>query len=180
MTTERTLVTAEEFFWLPDGKPAELVGGKVVRMPPAGGQHGAVAATLTLRVGNFVERRRTGKIFAAETGFIIRRNPDTVRAPDVAYIAQERLPVQLPPGFMDLVPDLVAEVVSPSDSASEVQAKVEDWLSVGVQLVWVVHPNARSVTVYQSREHVRVLKETDTLTGATVLPGFSCRVAELF
>jgi Uma2 family endonuclease len=99
----------------------------------------------------------------------------------VAFVAAGRLSADRPPkGFVELAPDLVAEVVSPSDSAREVEEKVQDWLSAGVRLVWVVHPSTRSVTVYRSLQDIRVLTESDTLNGADVLPGFTCPVRDLF
>ena len=122
-----------------------------------------------------------GVVFGAETGFWTERNPDTVRAPDAAFVSNERLPAEgLPRGYFQGAPDLAVEVVSPGDSAAEVRGKAEEWLQAGARLVWLVYPESRAVTVFRSREDVRTLASTDELTGEPVLPGFRCRVEELF
>lgn len=182
MATSETLVTAEELLRLSaEGKRYELVKGELCEMAPTGNLHGRVAMRLGSRVNNYVEAHDLGEAFAAETGFRIQRNPDTVRAPDVSFIAEGRVPTGgVSPGFGDVVPDLVAEVVSPSETATYTQAKVEDWLEAGVKLVWVVYPDTRSVVVYRSPDDVRILHESDTLSGEPALPGFECSVRELF
>ena len=121
-----------------------------------------------------------GRVFSAETGFTIAREPDTVRAPDIAFISQNRLPALLPDGYLELVPDLVVEVVSPNDTAREVREKVNDWLDAGVRLVWVVDYQKRIITEYYSRQQYRVLTEYDTLDGGDVVSGFSLPVCEVF
>jgi Uma2 family endonuclease len=114
-----------------------------------------------------------------DTGVFTERDPDTVLAPDVVYWKTERLP-ELPEGFVEVPPDLVVEVVSPGDSQSYVHRKVLHYLDHDVALVWVVDPKTRTVTVYRSRQDVRILGEAEEITGGDVLPGFSCRVAEFF
>jgi Uma2 family endonuclease len=121
-----------------------------------------------------------GGVFAAETGFRLRRNPDTVRAPDAAYVSASRLEQARVAGYPDLAPDLVVEVVSPDDLASEVQAKVDEWLRAGCQIVWVIYPMRRSATIYRQSGEARVLHEDDLLTAEPVLPGFACRLRDLF
>lgn len=182
MGVERTLVTADELLRLPDdGKRHELVRGELRTMPPAGEEHGIIAHELARLVGNHVRPLGLGHVFAAETGFRIGRDPDTVLAPDVAFVAASRFQARRPStGFSNLVPDLVAEVVSPFDTAREVEEKVHDWLGAGVRLVWVVQPSIRSVTVYRALSEVRVLAENEPLDGADVLPGFRCAVRDLF
>jgi Uma2 family endonuclease len=163
------------------GKRYELVKGELAETAPAGGRHGLIASRIGFRVRLHAEAGNLGEVFAAETGFRLARNPDTVRAPDVAFVSRERLPAgdQLV-GFPDLAPDLVAEVVSPGDSAGAVQAKLEDWLGSGSSLVWIVYPDTRSVAVYRSLDQVSILTSGDSLEGGAVLPGFSCPVSELF
>lgn len=182
MTSPKTLFTADDLWRLPsDGKRYELVRGELVEMPPAGARHGNVAINLGTLLNAYVRAGDLGKVFAAETAFVLQRHPDTVRAPDAAFVSKERLPSgDLPEGFLEVVPDLVVEVVSPSDTAVDVQRKVEDWLHAGVRLVWVIYPGTRSVAVYRSLADIRLLTEADTLEGDSVLPGFSCLVAELF
>ena len=180
--TTRTLVTADELLRMPDeGKRYELIEGELIEMAPAGLRHGEIAATVAVLIGYHVRQKDLGSVFVAEPGFFLQRNPDTVRAPDVAFIAKNRLsPEGAPAGFSDTIPDLVVEVVSPSDRAGQVQAKIEQWIAHGVKLVWLVYPECRSITVYRSLSEVHVLHEGDTLTGDPVLPGFSCPVAEIF
>lgn len=128
MSTNKTFYTAADLMRISsEGKRCELVKGGLVEMAPAGGRHGRIASRIDRRVGSFVEQNNPGEVFAAETGFRLARNPDTVRAPDVAFVSRDRLPAKdLMVGFPDLVPDLVVEVVSPSDSAGAVKAKLED------------------------------------------------------
>ncbi len=164
------------------GKRAELWRGEVREYMPAGPKHGKVAARLTVRIGAYLLNTREGELFAAETGFILRTPAgESVLAPDVAFIRKERLPEgEFPAGFCPIVPDLVVEVVSPSDSYADVREKVSEWLAGGVPLVWVVDPQRRVVEVWQAEGQVRTLSENDTLTGKPVLRGFQVQVAELF
>ena len=120
-------------------------------------------------------------VFAAETGFVLQRGPDTVRAPDVSFVSKERMTTdEIPAGFLEMAPDLAVEVVSPSETAPKVQSKVEDWLRAGTRLVWVVYPDKRSLTVYRSLNEVEVLSESGTLDGTPVYPEFSVPVRNLF
>src|SRR3990172_12645160 len=122
---------------LPD-KRTELVKGALVVREPAGYRHGEVAVKLTMAIAGFVHDRQLGAVLAAETGFKLFTNPDTVRAPDVAFVHRDRLPESSPAGYAPFAPDLVVEVLSPDDRPGEVLAKVADWLSAGCWLVWVV------------------------------------------
>jgi len=149
-------------------------------MSPAGSQHGWIIGKLTVLLGKIVLDKKLGGIMGAETGFIIRRDPDTVRAPDVAFIRADRMPEKLPQGYFDGPPDLAVEVLSPSDRASEVQGKIRDWLDAGCRAVWVVDPEPKSVTIYKSTHDITVLSTADTLTDAQILPGFSMAVSEIF
>jgi len=129
----------------------------------------------------YVSQHKLGQVLAAETGFKIHVDPDTVRAPDVAFVAKERIPpADVPRGYWELSPDLVVEVVSPNDSAADVQDKVEEWLNAGVHRVWVVYPDTQTIHVYRSLKEVNVLKAGDTLDGEGMLPGFSSAVEEIF
>ena len=152
MTETGTRMTAEELLRLPEnGKRYELVGGELREMVPAGARHGDVAMTLGILLGQHVRAERLGRVLAAETGFRISRDPDTVRAPDVSFVSRERVPPGGPPdGYWELAPDLAVEVVSPNDTAAEVQSKAQMWLESGVRLVWVVYPDTRSVVVHKS------------------------------
>ena len=150
-------------------------------MAPAGGRHGQVAHKVGLFIGNHVLERNPGRVFAAETGFLLRRNPDTVRAPDAACMAGERLGAEeTPAGFLEKAPDLVVEVVSPGDSAAAVRDKIRDWLEGGTRLVRVVYPETRSVVVHRQGGSPETFSGEDTSSGVPVLGGRSIRVRELF
>ena len=182
MSTTPTLVTADELSMLPDdGFRYELVRGEVRRMPPAGSEHGAVVMNLGSPLHSFVRSHDLGVVFGAETGFKIASDPDTVRAPDLAFVRRERIPEGgVPRGFWPGAPDLAVEVISPGDTYTEVEEKVHDWLNAGTRMVSVLDPRTRTVTIYTSPTTVVRLTESDTLTGGEVLPGFTCQVSGLF
>jgi Uma2 family endonuclease len=170
-----TPVTAEQLLQMPsDGYRYELIAGELHMMSPGGGWlHGRMAA--------HIQAHRLGKLFMAETGFILGRDPDTVRAPDIAFIHKDHLPAELPDdAFWPGAPDLAVEVVSSRDTYREVDEKAKAWLSAGAQVVWVVNPLLRTVSVYRSEGSIVTLAEKDELTGEDVLPGFRCRVVEIF
>lgn len=144
--TKPKLLTADDLYNLPDhGGRNELVQGEIVPMSPASTKHGMIVFRLAFEVGLYTKENRLGEVYAAETGFTIQQNPDTVRAPDVAFVAQSRIPEECVPetGFWAIVPDLVAEVVSLNDSLTEIQNKVIDYLAAGIRLVWVVDPQTK-------------------------------------
>ena len=186
LSTQRSLVSADDLPTLSsrlaaEGKRTELVRGDLVVMAPAGARHGHIANTIAYLLTEFTRARQGGIVFAAETGFLLRRDPDTVRAPDVAFVAAERLGGgEPPPGFLQMAPDLAVEVVSPSDSPAAVRAKVQDWLKAGTRLVWVVYPDSRSVTVHRPPRRPEELSETDMLSGSPALPEFAVAVRDLF
>lgn len=184
--TER-LLTAEEFFLLPDpdhGGKTELVCGRVVTQMPVSGKHAKRAGLIIRRLGNFIEAHELGEI-GPEAGFLIKRAPDSVRAPDVAFFANEvlgesGLPEQ---GFVPFAPTLAVEIVSPGDLDREVSAKVDDYLRAGVQRIWIVRPPLRNVTVYHADGTARVLDDGATLTSddaGFTTEGFELPIASLF
>ena len=182
MVETRTVLTAEELLRLPGGgKRHELVRGELREMVPAGARHGSVVMALAVPLGQHVRTERLGRVLAAETGFRISRNPDTVRAPDISFVARDRIPAGGPPeGYWDLAPDLAVEVVSPNDTAAEVQSKVQMWLEAGTRLAWVVYPGTRSIVVHKSLRESSTFVATDVLDGGEVVPGFEYPVAEVF
>ena len=173
------LMTAEELLHtsIPD-KRTDLVRGVLRVREPAGDRHGRVTMNLTIRLGTWVERAGAGQLFAAETGFMLFRAPDTIRAADIAFVRHERLPEAVP-GFLALAPDLVVEVLSPGDRAGQTLAKVGDWLEAGTRLVWVIDPERRRARMYRPDGSEVSIGEDEALSGNDVLPGFTCRLASV-
>jgi len=175
-------ITADELLAMPDdGHRYELVEGELRRMSPAGDEHGQVGMELAIPLGSHVKKNKLGKLYLAETGFLIRTNPDTVRAPDIAFVRMERIK-QTPgiKGYRVGAPDLAVEVVSPGDTVNEVEDKVAEWLEGGARMVWVVSPKLHTVTVYRSLTDIVTLTAKDKLDGGEVVPGFEINVAEIF
>lgn len=179
--TARAVVTADELDRIPgDGLRRELVDGEVRTMSPAGFRHGVVALRIGSRLEEFVRDHGLGLVVAAETGFRLSRDPDTVRAPDAAFVATTRLPDQdAQARFLDLAPDLAVEVVSPSDRAADVVDKTLAWLAAGTRTVWVVYPVQRIVVVYSHDGTVVQVGRGGEVDGGDVLPGLRLPVADL-
>src|SRR5687768_4154947 len=175
------LVTANDLLALEKlGKSTELVRGKLVVREPPSTYHGRVQASLNVLVGSYVRAHALGAVFGQDTGFKIASDPDTVRAPDLAFVDRTRV-AQIPRrGYAALAPDLVAEILSPDDRPGEVLTKVGDWLEAGVSLVWVIDPDRQTAQVYRGDGSVTTVSSDANLDGEAVLPGFSCRLAEIF
>ena len=181
MTIQAPLLTAADLLRLPDDSLRhELVRGELRTYALKGAEHGVITAEFGWLLGGHVRTRRMGKVFAAGTGFLITTDPDTVLAPDVSFIPQERLTTPLPPGYWPFAPDLVAEVISPEDSYLEVDEKVQAWLAAGTRMVLVVNPRRRTVTVHRSPTDVTVLTEADQIEGGDVVPDWVLPVRALF
>jgi Uma2 family endonuclease len=173
-------MTADELFELnlPD-KRTELVRGVLVVREPAGYRHGFLTAQLAKRLMDHVDARALGAVVVNDTGFWLERGPDTVRGPDVAFIARERAPDPDFVKYPELAPDLVVEILSPGDRPGEVLAKVSDWLNAGCRLVWVVDPQRRQARVYRADGSESLVPDAGVLEGEDVVPGFTCRLGEL-
>jgi Uma2 family endonuclease len=175
-------MTAKQLAGIPDdGKRYELVLGELHMMSPAGHEHGRVA----MRIGSILEQHvrmhQLGTVYAAETGFLLSREPDTVRAPDAAFVSRERLTQAVEvAGYLPLAPNLVAEVVSPHDTFTQVEEKAHAWLEAGTSMVLVVDPGTRTVRVYRTKDNIAVLYEGDQLDAGDVVPGWKLPVGELF
>lgn len=181
MSTAIQLMTADDLWNLPtDHMRHELVRGELRTMAPAGFDHGAIGISLATELAHFVKKQHLGTVVGPDTGFIIARDPDTVRAPDVAFVRRDRVPTPRPIKFWLGAPDLAVEVVSPGDTVFEVDEKVHEWLDAGTEEVIVVNPRQKTVKVFRKGQTAVVLGVSDTLESLSAVPGFCCAVADIF
>ncbi len=182
MTTKAKLLTADDLLRLSSqGFRGELIRGELHETMSTGINHGRTVIKASVQLGNFIMPRQLGTLVGSDTGIWLERDPDTVREPDIAYISAEKMPLDADiPGYSEVVPDLVVEVRSPNNSLREIREKALMWLDFGVHLLWVAHPETRTVDVYGIGSSVLTLTEDDTLDGGEVLPGFSCPVRDIF
>ncbi len=176
----QSLVTGEALAAMGDIGRSELVEGKIIMRSPTGWPHGKCERRFGHALGSFVDERHLGAVLVGEVGIYTRRDPDTVRGADVIFISNERLAQLKSTSFLDVAPELIVEIMSPDDRWSEVRQKIREYFAIGARLVWVADPSDKTVSVYRSPTEVRVLAESDRLTGEEVLPGFSVPVASLF
>ncbi len=184
---QTTFISAEAFQQLLnegayEDTSIELINGELVTMPLPGFLHGRLTYRISNAIAKHADAHDLGELLAAETGFILKRNPDgrdTVRGVDVSFLRAERLPDTTPEGFVNLYPDLAVEVISPSNTAEDIQEKVLQLLEAGTPLIWIVYPKTQTVIVHQAGGAV-TLTTADTLTGDPVLPGFRLPVAQIF
>ena len=159
----------------------ELLRGVLYETQPTGIRHGKTVVNLIVLLAGFVEPRQMGTFLASDVGFLLEREPDTVREPDVAFISARRLPLDRDvPGYFEGPPDLAVEIASPGNSPRQLFDKARMWISFGVPIVWTVDPKARTLGVHQPNQPLIRLSVEDTLDGGQVLPGFTCTVADLF
>jgi Uma2 family endonuclease len=182
MSREIRVVTADDLMRMPDdGYSYELVQGRLIKMPKPGALHGIIGTRLFSALIRLVEAHDLGAVFPQDTGFKLTSNPDTVRAPDLAFVTRERVAsVGFPEGFWPGAPDLAVEVRSPHDSLRELSKKADEYLSHGSRLVWVIDPRRQEVTVFRAAHEPVTLAHTDVLSGADVVPGFEMPVVRLF
>ena len=180
--SKHNVTTAEQLLAMrDDGHRYELVRGKLTMMSPAGNEHGRIAGRILRRLGDYVEVNDLGETYTAETGFLISTSPDTVRAPDAAYVSHDRLAsVEPTRGYLPLAPDLVVEVVSPNDSFSDVEAKARQWLEAGTRIVLVADPANSKLRVYRNQGEIRVLSEGDTFSAGEVCGEWQLTVNDAF
>ena len=182
MTIQTEIVTATELLHMPDdGWRYELVKGELKRMAPAGHEHGKIAVRLTWRLGQYVEENGLGAVYAAETGFLLASDPDTVRAPDAAFVKRHRVEeTGDAKGYWPGAPDLAVEVISPGDTYTEVEEKAVEWLDAGAHMVVVIDPQKKTATVYRALDDIAILTGGDVLDGGDIIPGWSVQIADLF
>jgi len=180
MTTNTRLMTADELIALPPGKHRyELVKGELLTMSPSGEEHGAVAVNMAALLWQFVKENDLGVVYAAETGFKLESDPDTVLAPDVAFISKDRVG-RRSKGYRLGAPDLVVEVLSPSDHKKKVERKTAQWLELGAKTVWLVDPDSRTVEVHTANLETTVFQENEELVDHDLVSGFRVRVSDIF
>ena len=182
MSTAVETITAEELLNMPDdGLRHELIRGELKRMPPPGYTHGRVAMKLGWRLAQHVETNNLGVVCAAETGFVLSRDPDTVRAPDCASVSRDRLAaIGDVEGYLPGAPDLAVEVISPGDTYTEVEEKAIEWLANGSAMVLALNPRKRTVTIYRSMTDITILDQNAILDISDVVPDFKVSVKDLF
>lgn len=192
MTIATQLLTLETFAALYEGRPYELIAGvpvpmyydelgKVCEVSPTGGKHQMMVVEIAYYLREYARKQRPGLVLAGEGGMVIDRSPDTIRAFDAAYIAQENLPeTGIPTGYWETPLDLVVEVISPGNRAGEMRAKVADYLSAGVKMVWLIYPDGYLVDVYRPDQPTLTMQRGDVLEGEEVLPEFRLKIDDLF
>ncbi len=175
-------MTVEQYAALSlDGGRSELVAGELKRMSPAGGRHGRVTMNCGRLLANHMDEHQLGIVYAAETGFVLARNPATVRAPDVAFVAAARVrQIGDEAAFVPFAPDLAIEVVSPSDTFLDVEEKAFSWIGAGTRLVLLVDPAHETVHAYRAADDITVLRARDVLVASDVVDGWQVPVANLF
>jgi Uma2 family endonuclease len=176
-------LSADDLLAMPRGTGVrhELVEGELREMSPTSWRHGEVVANINEVVGGFIRAHGLGRSYGADTGFWLERDPDTVRAPDFAFIAKDRLPIARPTeAYWPGPPDLAVEVLSPNDRMGEVNEKIDAWLAAGCRAVWVVDPRMETIAIYRSRADVRLFTSGQMLLADPEVAGFACPVHEIF
>ncbi len=174
------IITGDQLLAMGDIGPCELIDGVIVGMSPTGGKHGYLESRLAIRLGGFVENAGIGLCLMGEIGIYIRHDPDRIRAADIAFFSSAKLPDGPPLGFIEVAPDLVVEILSPTDRWPEMNEKIADYFSVGVGELWIVEPSEETVFVYRSPAQRTALRRGDTLSGSGPLNGFTLPIDELF
>ena len=174
-------VTGEELLRMPWLNPCELVGGRIVRMTPTNPTHGRIEVNVAAALRAFVRTQNPGIVMAGEVGVFTTRDPDTVRAPDVLFLSHGRDVLRTRgDGFLEVAPDLVVEILSPTDRPDAVRRKLDEYFAAGVRMAWVVDPATRTVRVYRSGGEPMTLAAGEVTAGDDVLPGFEFPVDEVF
>lgn len=178
MAVQIPLMTVEEFWKQYANQPYELVNGEVIEIVPTGFEHGTVQSRINARLRMFVDEHKLGEVAGGETGFWL--SPNTMRAADVAFVSNERLGKITERGkYLPFAPDLAVEIVSPNDTADEVERKVRIYLSAGTRLVWVVYPELRRVVVHHPDATSKRIEDGESLDGGAVLPGLILPIQDI-
>jgi len=176
-------VTVEEYELLPDptdGTRLELLKGEIVAVSRPNWEHGEIAGNVYSIIKGYLRKKQVGRV-SVESGVITERAPDTLRGPDVSFMSKERMPLdERMNHYASVTPDLCVEVLSPSNTRAELNEKMAEYFSTGARMIWLIDPDERSVTIYEQPDEGRVYKGRSVISGGSVLPGFTCTVAELF
>ena len=174
------MLTIDELERLPNDEDMrlELDEGELIKMPPAGLEHGGIEGRIFYRLYKYLKENPVGEVFPSDTGFVLGES--TLRSPDVAFIRKDRLPAGRHTGFFKGAPDLCVEVVSPSESGPQLMRKVRQYLKAGAHTVWLVYPATREVYTCDAEGSDRILRGDEILDAPDLLPGFVVRVSELF
>lgn len=174
------LVTGEELFESGNTETLELVKGRLVHMPPTGYLHGLIEVKFSRILSLYVEKNKMGHVMGGEVGIYIQRNPDTVRAADVLYISKQRLSQCRTKSYLDVAPELVAEILSPGDRWYDINDKIDEYFSIGVKSVWIIAPKREQVTIYHSPTKAVRYSANEKISDKDILPGFEINVSDLF
>ncbi|MCA9923327.1 MAG: Uma2 family endonuclease [Anaerolineales bacterium] len=177
---QNKLITGEELYAMGDIGPSELVRGEIVRHMPTGHPHGLIENLIAFFLTLFLRERKSGRVLTGEVGIYTQRQPDTIRAADVIYISEDRFQTLQSSGYLDVAPELVVEIMSPSNSWTEVHEKLSEYFAIDVKMVWVVDPQLEQIHVYRAVDQVKLLQKSDTLSGEDVLPDFQAALTEIF
>jgi Uma2 family endonuclease len=174
-----SLMTVEQYELLADDPHYrdELSRGRLVREPRPGARHDQIAFDLAVALRAFVDTHGLGRV-VMDAGYRLPLQPPSVRGPDVSFIARQRLPAELPVGFWPLAPDLAVEVLSPSNTASEIESKVLEFLDAGTRMVWVIDPESRTARIYEGNE-ARIVRDHEDMYGGDVIPGFRISLSSI-
>jgi Uma2 family endonuclease len=175
-------ITVEDFYEIAsEGFRGELVRGELKETMPTSILHGIIAGRIAGLLWVFLLQNKLGEVLTAETGFRLFVDEKTVRVPDVSFLSNEKLAgIKNVSKFYDGAPDLAVEVISPSETYNDVQGKLEDYLSAGVKMVWIIRPENKTVTIYRALSDFKILRENEELNGEDVLPNFKCNLTDIF
>ena len=178
---KETLITGEALFAMGDIGRCELIEGRIVKMSPTGTEHGKLELRLGHILADFIDETNSGEVLSGETGIYIKQNPDTIRGADLLFISNERWKKRnTARAFLDVAPELVVEIVSPTDRWQDIREKIRDYFSIDVTWVWIVEPKKRAILVFTSPTAFREYNPGDTLKGEGALKGFELGVTEYF
>ena len=181
MSVASKMTTWQEFSAIRDEPNLhELIRGEVLTMPPPQSEHGRIVNNINIPLGAHVKKRQLGIVFAAETGFLLETDPDTVRAPDVSFVSRSRLPSGKLTGYFEGAPDFLVEVLSPSDTVFAVEDKIDAWLAAGAKLIWLVNPRNETVTAYRPGRPSELFDKARILDASDIVDGFTLTTSEVF